>query len=291
MNKKLIALIIAGVVGLPMAAAATTLQDKTVVTGHTVYANMGGFDPDVALIAGIVESKVVWFNGMTVLNTVQDGFIYTVAKGQCDPRDGENFEFQDYKIAFRDPNNVTHIIAHYTYSCGSGLKTETVLDGYLGLNETKHVWVTPTHARVQDPPIQAFDPGRIYNFATGIDTWYYKSGNLLLGGGRGTTTHEGTGGGTTDEVNNGDSYCASESDHVCNGSSGLKAGEDTLHEHNTFEVDLYYDKEDRGNFTKFGTTYADGTPFHGTEEECANDPYCAHVSDPNKTKFEVWAGQ
>lgn len=282
MNSKLIAIIVAGVVGLPMAAAASTIEDQNVVTGHTVYADMSGFDPNIALIAGLVESKVVWFNGVTVFNSLGDGYVYATEAGQCSPLKGQDFVFQDYDLSFRDPNNFAHIVAHYTYKCAGlgNFGTDTVADTLLGLNETKHVWITLTHQKQVDAPVApnaGSSGGRLYNFATGVDTSFF--------GERGTTEHDGMGGATPDSVNNGDSYCPTEEDHVCNG--GEKKGEDTLHDHNTGSVDLYFSKED------VEAVNATGAAHPGTEDGCALDTYCAFVTDFGQypDPEDVWNNQ
>ncbi len=282
MNTKIIAAIVAGLVALPMAAAASTLTED-VVTGHTVYANMGGFDPDVALIAGIVENKVVWFNGVTVLSTLGSGYVYAVEEDQCSPLTGTNYTFLDYRISYRDPNNIPHIVAHYDYECAT--TTTSLLDSLTGNDDKEHVWITLTHDRLVDPAVLTGfnNAGRVYNFGTGVDTSFFDD--------RGDTEHTGYGGSTPDEVNDGDSYCPPEDDHVCNGGNvdGEDYGEhDESHEHNTGSVDLYFSKSDKGNMTVdiFGNVH------YGTGESCKYDTdYCAIIEDTTTypTPDSAWA--
>lgn len=283
MNKKILTLIMVGLVGLPMAAAASTLQDQGVVTGHTTYANMGGFDENIAAIAGLAESKVVWFNGQTIFSSLGEGYVYAVKGGGCDPIDGVNYVFQDYNMSFIDPNNQSHIVGHYTYQCESASQESDPVDrifGTAGMPATHHVWITLTHAKLRDGPLTikgdpapGSDDGRWYNFALAVDT--KKIGD------RGTEDHSGRGGRSSEEINSGDSYCETDGqygDHVCN--EGSVEGEDTPHEHNTATVDLYFSKRDRG----IGAA-ASGGNHTGTQAGCSFDAYCNAVmtgtySDP-----------
>ncbi len=268
MNKKLLAITIGGLMALPLAAAATTLEEVDVVTGHTVFADMSGFDENIAAIAGHAESRVVWFNGQSIMNTVTQGFIYAVESGaSCSPvdSDADNFEFQDYNMSFIDPNNVSHIVAHYTFECpadGFAVDPLELLGG--GTNEYD-VWVTLTHAIERDEPVVAEgDRGRNYNFALAVET------DLM--GDRDESTHSGDGGRTTSEINEGDSYCPEEDSHSCTGGEG-----DDEHEHFTTQVDLFYSSNDRGE----GADRADGEgPHPGTEQGCADDDHCGAVTDP-----------
>lgn len=262
MNKKILAFAIGGLLALPLAAA-TTLEEIDVVTGHTVFADMSGFDDNIAAIAGHAESRVVWFNGQSIMNTVTDGFVYAVESGaSCDPLEGENFEFQDYNMSFIDPNDVSHIVAHYTYECESSLFALDPLDLLSG-TDTYHVWVTLTHELTRDDPIvQEGDRGRTYNFALAVET--------ELMGDRDELTHSGDGGRTTSEINEGDSFCPEEGSHSCTGGEG-----DDEHEHFITQVDLFYSTQDQGA----GADRADGDGAHpGTEAGCANDDHCLAVT-------------
>lgn len=267
MDKKTMVFTIAGLLALPMAAAATTLEEQQVVTGHALFADMSGFDENIAAIAGYAESRVVWFNGQSIMNTVQDGYIYAVESGaSCDPLDGNNYTFRDYTLAYIDPNNESHIVAHYTYECTpSGLldagltgEVESLLLG----NDTYHVWVTHTHAVVRDNPIVAEgDAGRLYNFGLAVDTSFMEQEEV---------DHSGEGGRTTSELNEGDSFCPEEDGHRC----GEGAGNEE-HTHNSAQVDLFYSQTDMGE----GAGTADGGTHPGTLAGCDDDDHCVSVRD------------
>lgn len=254
MNKKMLTLIVVGLVGLPMAAAASELENVGVVTGHTVYANMGGFDEYIAVITGLAESKVVWFNGQTIFSTLGDGLVYAVpSSASCSPLSGTNFTLQGYDLSFRDPNDEGHMVAHYTYECSA-------ISEILGANPVgvvaseHHVWVTATTSRVLDAPLTTGDAGRIYNFALAVDT--------DLAGSDGEVGHTGDGGRTTSEINDGQSYCAQEDDAVCNGGSIENEDGPGGSNHTTTDFDLYFSKTDKGNDTLGG---------------CQADTYCASI--------------
>jgi hypothetical protein len=264
MGKKKMIIAIAALLALPMAAAATTLEEQQVVSGHAVFADMSGFDENIAAIAGHAESRVVWFNGQTIMNTVSEGFIYAAESGNsCGPLRGENFTFQGYDLSFIDPNNVSHIVAHYTYECPASLFNPTgFLEEELFGVATYSVWVTHTHAVQRDSPIVAEgDAGRLYNFALAVDLSEFDS--------TGELTHSGEGGRTTSEINSGDSYCPEEEAHHC----GEGGGNDE-HTHRTADVDLYYSQQDRVK------THGNSTQGHpGTLEGCDADDHCKDVRD------------
>lgn len=269
MNKKLLSLILVGIVGLPMAAAASQLENVGVVTGQTVYANMGGFDEDIAVVAGLAESKVVWFNGQTIFSTLGSGFVYAApADAGCSPLDGSNFTIEGYQLSFRDPNDAGHMVAHYTYECGD---LDLLLNGDpVGelLDARQHVWVTMTHDRVRDDPLTTGDAGRIYNFAVALDT------DLI--GTTGEVAHTGDGGRTTSEINEGQSYCAQEDDAVCNG--GAIDSEDGADgsTHSITEIDLFFSKTDKGIGANTATP---GVAHPGTDAGCSADTHCLTVTD------------
>lgn len=262
MDKKTMIFAIAGMLALPMAAAATTLEEQEVVTGHAMFADMSGFDEDIAAIAGHAESRVVWFNGQSIMNTVSDGFIYAVeSEASCSPLEGANFTFQDYGLSYIDPNNESHIVAHYTYACSPGGITGVVEELVFG-DDTYHVWVTHTHELTQDNPIVAEgDAGRTYNFALAVDTSFMGQEEM---------THSGEGGRTTSELNGGDAYCLEEDAHHCGNGAGNEE-----HEHNTAQVDLFYSKDDKG----IDAATEDGGIHPGTLEGCDNDTHCSDVRD------------
>lgn len=268
MNKKLMTLMIAGLVGLPMAAAASELENVGVVTGHTVYANMGGFDEHVAVIAGLAESKVVWFNGQTIFSTLGEGFVYAVpSSAACSPLSGTNYTFKGYELSFRDPNDAGHLVAHYTYEC-SAIDELLAANPFGVLSSENHVWVTMTHDSVADAPLTTGDAGRIYNFAVAVDT--------ELTGTDGELNHTGDGGRTTSEINNGQSYCAQEDDAVCNGGSMENEDGAGGSAHETTDFDLYFSKTDKGD-----GAYVNETATHpGTLDGCQADIFCAGIIAP-----------
>jgi hypothetical protein len=271
MNKKALVILLGGFLALPMAAAASTLEQQNVVSGHTVYADMSGFDENIAAIAGLAESRVVWFNGRTIMSTLGEGFIYAVESGtRCSPLNGQNFTFRGYELSFLDPNDQGHIVAHYTYRCPGGLLTpaQPVTD-LLGLTGLNHVWVTATHARVFDAPITPGDAGRLYNFALAVDTSRMTTDEV---------EHSAEGGRTTSEINRGQSYCPEEDAAACTG--GQDYGDTT---HNTAKVDLFFSRVDKGQGAAvFGVP---GASHPGTVAGCAADTHCAAVTDPSA----VWS--
>jgi hypothetical protein len=294
MNKKILTLVVVGIVALPMAAAASTLNNHNVVTGHTTYANMSGFDPDIAAIAGLAESKVVWFNGQTIFSTLGSGFVYAASsKNPCSPLQGTDYVFQGtnttsgYSLSFIDPNNQSHIVAHYTYKCTAGLLDQpNYILSLVNPNIRHHVWVTTTHAKLLDGPLvfqgnvdPGSDAGRWYNFALAVDTGKFRDKSK-----DGSVEHDGTGGRTTDAINSGDSYCEPENDHVCN--EGSINGEDDLHKHNSATVNLYFSKEDKGVGAALLTSPSGTHP--GTSAGCSADAHCNAVI--TGTYFDPTAG-
>ncbi len=63
-------------------------QSVEVVTGHTVYVDMDSLDPCLAAVAGMVRSRVLWFDGSLLherTNFDGDSYIYATQHGAPDP--------------------------------------------------------------------------------------------------------------------------------------------------------------------------------------------------------------
>lgn len=247
-TKIVIALGAAVLLAAPVAFAGhlrqVAVQDRTVVSGHTVFVSVRQFDPDIAAIAGMVEQKVVWFNGAIIFNTFKGGFALGVEDDACDPRRGQDFRFIDQDLSYIDPNGQPHVVTHYTYRCAEAnplatlLNNTTLEDGLIHpqliplLHFREDVWVTPTHAIIVDPTI--VDE---YNFALAVDTSLFDENP------RGDTAHDGTGGDSTDEIKDGDSFDPATGRHTPDPAGSPY---NQPHEHNTASVDLYFARKDPG---------------------------------------------
>ncbi|HEV8360306.1 MAG TPA: hypothetical protein VGR28_07630 [Candidatus Thermoplasmatota archaeon] len=113
------------VVALLALPTALSVQEQSAVSGHVSYSDMGGMDPCLAGIAGIVRSQVLWFGGQVLFERTASGdnqFIYAVENGAPDPRElplirtGEVYEFPDL-------NDDTHTwsVVEYEYHVPPGV--------------------------------------------------------------------------------------------------------------------------------------------------------------------------
>jgi hypothetical protein len=126
---------------------------------------MGGLDPCLAGIVGIVRLRVVWFNGQTLFERSADdenNWIYAIEAGAPDPRDallrptGEVF-------GFTDPNGVDWNIVEYNFTAGPDAIVH-VEDGDVGYRNG---------SVVADPPEGSLNPEQeVYNFFT----WVVRTG-------------------------------------------------------------------------------------------------------------------
>ncbi len=91
-------------IALLLVPAVLAAHPAPVVTGHTRFVDLDGYDPCLAGIAGLARMRVLWFNDVPLYerSSVGEGkYLYAVQNGAPDPRDeqivtsGERFEFKD----------------------------------------------------------------------------------------------------------------------------------------------------------------------------------------------------
>lgn len=81
-------------------------ENVPVVTGHSVFFNGDTFDKCLASIAGIMRSRVMWFNDMVLVEQYagKGTFIYITEDGAPNPAEEEQLYTQGVFYDFVDPN-------------------------------------------------------------------------------------------------------------------------------------------------------------------------------------------
>lgn len=214
-----------GVLTVLSLAIPTGLSHDTVITGHTVYKNMGGYDKCLASIVGLARTRVLWFNDATLVETDAKGqYIYATRAGAPPPpptikNDARPIFGDGVVYEFIDPNNARWVVLEGSYVTGHKIGSEsgngdTPIEDIQNDVEvkTEMVWLVQVGQTIRDN-----DPGsddhEFYNFVTLVDTCKFGHGAQP----EGTVDH------ADDDPNH-------------------PPGEHA-HDHQVFEVDLYIGKE------------------------------------------------
>ncbi|MGQ0534452.1 MAG: hypothetical protein ACT4PT_00055 [Methanobacteriota archaeon] len=227
--RKKIAIIIA-VFSVASPAAYASTNTEWAVTGHTIFANMTGFDPCIAAVAGVVRFQVLWFNDEVLFERAsfagQGQHIYVVEHNGTDPRDQPLIRNQSY--VFADPNNKTwNVTEYYYFGTVVAQPTWTVEDNkptpHTSATAAKfHTWVVEIGNVTSDPTL-----GAEYNFV--------NLANLCL-----FTLPENN---PQPHVHNGTGYNPAEGNSHPNTVSGTDPeGHAFPHEHGTARINLYSGK-------------------------------------------------
>lgn len=215
-----------GVLTVLSLAIPTGLSHDTVITGHTVYKNMGGYDKCLASIVGLARTRVLWFNDATLVETDAKGqYIYATRAGAPPPpptlkNDARPIFGDGVVYEFVDPNNARWIVLegyYYGEIKGDPINVNPWTPGDPRVEggarvDSEIVWLVQVGQTIRDN-----DPGsddhEFYNFVTLVDTCKFGHGAKS----EGTLDH------AADDPNH-------------------PPGEHA-HNHEVFEVDLYIGKE------------------------------------------------
>ncbi|MBI4394363.1 MAG: hypothetical protein HY556_11320 [Euryarchaeota archaeon] len=225
------------------------------MTGHTLFTDVEGFDQCRGAIAGIVRTKIMWFNDQVLLEfDAAGGTLYATQKNASDPRDAV-LEATGVFYNFTDPNGRNWNVTEYTYEGTSNSITppspssetwdEELVDtdpgvttpgiaGAKARSQTAifHTWVVEIKgADVDNFP--GSDPHVYYNFVTIVDTCKFTKQDLAAPGGwthpgpDATVNHNRTGPNSTYPVD--PPYYTNEGHEASDGD----------HSHEVYEVDLW----------------------------------------------------
>ncbi|HVL87746.1 MAG TPA: hypothetical protein VM681_07075 [Candidatus Thermoplasmatota archaeon] len=217
---------------LVLSSALPFARGETVaVTGHSVYADMDGFDPCLAAIVGLVRARVMWFNDMVLFSRpAADGsaYVYAVEQGAPDPR--ERLLYENDRYEFTDPNGVSWKVVEYQYVYNTNGTTQHNVPvpppaQSPAANHTQNVnawftWVVSVGPTTQDA-FPGLSNHEEYNFVLLVDTCKFKGAFVQ------DVSHTRDGSGGWD------------SDLPDDETTGGHKESDEDHTHQAFGVDLY----------------------------------------------------
>ncbi|MEA3199266.1 MAG: hypothetical protein QOE90_694 [Thermoplasmata archaeon] len=206
---------------------------QPVVTGHSTFYNGDTYDPCLASIAGIVRSRVMWFNDQVLVERYpgKGTFLYVTEHGAEDPRNLGYLYSDGVSYNFVDPNGAAwHVdeVYHSTSTPQPNVQvdpqeaTGSAKNGDPRVNATVEIhngdktyyWIVELAAQPIYDQFPGSDPHSYYNFLDIVDTCKFHNS---------TETYDGTR--IHDQSTNGPS-------------NGHDAGAAT-HYHNVFNADLY----------------------------------------------------
>lgn len=172
---------------VPMGISTDT---QPVVTGHSTFFNGDVYDQCLASIAGILRSRVMWFNDQILVERYpgRGTFVYVTEHGGKDPvryQESEGFALLSDGVTytFVDPNGaVWHVEELYLELGGNApvpgrsenpfrygeRLTDSALDGFS--QKRQYVWVVELSATPYVDEFPGDDGHSLYNFVTLVDT-------------------------------------------------------------------------------------------------------------------------
>lgn len=256
-----------------------------IVTGHSTFYNGDTYDPCLASIAGIMRSRVMWFNDQVLVERYggKGTFIFATQYGAPDPRDRAALYSEGVFYDFTDPNGVFWRVEEAWYSDvwspgyegggkipdpmravanpgSAGASAEynatTVAD-----EDKYYVWFVELSANPIYDEFNGADPHRYYNFLNLVDTCKFnreKLGDEYIG----TERHEGA---------------------DLNADNGHPNGAEA-HDHEKFVIDLWVGK--RPATMPFGEVSSNPGSWESSwaaqypQQETAEGQYAANQSVP-----------
>lgn len=166
MNTKAIIAVLVLFGSLPFAAASNNITTEgSDIEGRSILFDLTRFDPDLAAVAGLAQSKVNWFGGAISFDQGREGFVYATAADAGDPSKERLIPTGQW-YNFTDDNGATWNIQEWyflkvrevQYRLGDQTATER--------SGTKvHVWTVPTtKSTFTDSELQLD-----YNFVVVVD--------------------------------------------------------------------------------------------------------------------------
>lgn len=155
-------------------------EEGTIITGHSTFYNGQGYDKCLGSIAGIIRSRVMWFNDQVLAERYsgKGTFMYVTEAGSRDPR-GATLYSEGVFYDFVDPNgahwHIEESFMMHTFGQYANVNTEPtsnsapLVDAGLGANRT-YVWTVELSERPIFDQFAGADPHTFYNFLTLVDT-------------------------------------------------------------------------------------------------------------------------
>lgn len=155
-------------------------EDQTIVTGHSTFYNGDVYDKCLGSIAGIIKSKVRWFNDAILVERYsgKGTFIFVTEAGAPDPRIRE-LRSEGVFYDFVDPNGAHwHIEESFMAEGINGDffvnddplgNDKPLAEVHTATNRT-YVWTVELSARPIYDDFAGSNPHTYYNFLTLVDT-------------------------------------------------------------------------------------------------------------------------
>jgi hypothetical protein len=172
-------------------------QTQPVVTGHSTFYNGDSYDPCLASVAGIVRSRVMWFNDQVLVERYpgKGTFIYITESGGLDPTSVNALYSDGTSYNFVDPNGAAwHVDELYWSRSNSisnpveavhvrqeGNQQNTSVQAQI-VNDRQYVWVVELAAQPIYDQFPGSDPHSYYNFLDLVDTCKFTNNTRTYAG-------------------------------------------------------------------------------------------------------------
>lgn len=156
-------------------------ESSPIVTGHSTFYNGDTYDKCLASIAGILRSRVMWFNDMVLTERYagKGTFVYVTEDGADDPTTKNVLYTEGVFYDFVDPNGAHwHVeeafyVDRYDYIVGGNdpINDPNQLDPTVDDASTRvYVWIVELAARPIHDQFAGADYHDLYNFLLLVDT-------------------------------------------------------------------------------------------------------------------------
>lgn len=210
------------------APAGISTHDQTLVTGHSTFYNGSTYDQCLASVAGLIRSRVMWFNDQVLVETYgkKGTFVYVTEANATNPTTGEKSLYSEgVYYDFVDPNGahwhveeafmVNYIEQDESLKIDpnrgpSGRVDTDNVEGSAGLAQDRtYVWIVELADRPVYDMFAGDDPHSLYNFLVLVDTCKMKRTNSQPQG----TEHYNVTHDTPEELSTRRGHVAGETEH------------------------------------------------------------------------------
>lgn len=150
-------------------------ETTPMVTGHSVFYNADGYDQCLASVAGMLRSRVMWFNDQILVERYpgKGTYVFVTEAGAPDPTTSQYIVSEGVQFTFTDPNGADWIIheGYYKHSRTTTIKDDDLenVQATMDIDKT-YVW----YVEIAGTPIldqfPGDDPHSLYNFLVLVDT-------------------------------------------------------------------------------------------------------------------------
>lgn len=187
-------------------------ETSPIVTGHSTFYNGNHYDPCLASVAGIVRSRVMWFNNQVLVERYpgKGTFVYITESGGVDPTDnsrslyseGVSYNFVDPNGApwhveeafmnletdFHLPGDPKQIVHTGNGGPGSPDQNDSVGVNAGLVQKRQYVWIVELAAQPIYDQFPGSDQHSYYNFLDLVDTCKFHNSTVTY---RETINHTG----------------------------------------------------------------------------------------------------